>query len=181
MRATWMLNICGVTHSYVWHDSFIRVMWLNRRTCVWHDSFVCVTWLIHMWHDSFTCSHWSLIHTHPAYCAQMWMSHVTHMNELCKTYESVMSHIWKPHSHSFILIHHIVTQPIQSAKPHVIWFAPQQIFAVAQITLPVAFTLLWHKLHYPRLSCGANRMAHCIFAVAYTQCVMRCAPQESHR
>ena len=68
-----------MTHSCVWHDSFVRVTWLIR-TCdmthsymcdmthsyVWHDSFICVTWLIRMcdtthsyvWHDSFTCVTW---------------------------------------------------------------------------------------------------------------------------
>jgi len=75
---TWLVRTCDLTHSYVWHDSFICVTWLVRkcdiliRTCdmthsyVWHDSFVCVTWLIHMcdlthsyvWHDSFVCVTW---------------------------------------------------------------------------------------------------------------------------
>jgi len=32
------ISMCGMTHS-----------------CVWHDSFICVTCLIHMWHDSFIC------------------------------------------------------------------------------------------------------------------------------
>jgi len=57
-----------MTHSYVWHDSFICVTWLIHvcdmtHPYVWHDSFICVTWLIYMcdlthlyvWHDSFTC------------------------------------------------------------------------------------------------------------------------------
>ena len=57
-----------MTHSFVWHDSFICVTWLIHmcdmtHSYVWHDSFICVTWLIHMcdmthsyvWHDSFTC------------------------------------------------------------------------------------------------------------------------------
>ena len=40
-------------HSYVWHDSFVRVTWLIRMYIVtysyeWLDSFVRVTWLIHM-------------------------------------------------------------------------------------------------------------------------------------
>jgi len=51
--------------SYVWHDSFIFVTWLIHmcgmtHSYVWHDSFICVTWLIHtgdmthsyVWHDS---------------------------------------------------------------------------------------------------------------------------------
>jgi len=41
-----------MTHSYVWHDSFICVTWLIHmcdmtHSYVWHDSFICVTWLIH--------------------------------------------------------------------------------------------------------------------------------------
>ena len=54
--------------SHVWHDSFVRVTWLNRmsdmaHSYVWHDSSICVTWLSHMramthsyvCHDSFMC------------------------------------------------------------------------------------------------------------------------------
>jgi len=52
-----------MTHSYVWHDSFICVIW-HIHMCdmthsyVWHDSFICVTWPIHMCdmtHSSFKC------------------------------------------------------------------------------------------------------------------------------
>jgi len=43
-----------MTHSYVWHDSFICVTWLIHmcdmtHSYVWHDSFICVTWFIHRW------------------------------------------------------------------------------------------------------------------------------------
>jgi len=54
-----------MTHSYVWHASFICVTWLIHMcdltdSYVWHDSFMRVTWLIHMcdtthsyvWHAS---------------------------------------------------------------------------------------------------------------------------------
>jgi len=42
-----------MTHSYVWHDSFICVTWLIHtcdmtHSCVWHDSFICVTRLSHI-------------------------------------------------------------------------------------------------------------------------------------
>jgi len=57
-----------MTHSYVWHDSFIY-MTLLIYTCdmthsyVWHDAFTRVTWLIHIcdmthshvWYASFMC------------------------------------------------------------------------------------------------------------------------------
>ena len=68
IRVTWLMHTCDMTHSYVWHDSFICVTWLIH-TCdmthsyVWHDSFICVTWLIHTcdMSQSFTCVTW-LIH-----------------------------------------------------------------------------------------------------------------------
>jgi len=83
--------VCDMTHSCVWHDSFICVTWLihmcdmtNSYVCdmthscvwsvscsfVWHDSFgarhlekvvVRVTWLTYVWHDSIICVRW-LIH-----------------------------------------------------------------------------------------------------------------------
>jgi len=85
---TWLIHMCDMTHSHVWHDSFTCVTWLIHMcemtdSRVWHELFTCVTWLIHMctcvtwlihmcdmthsrvwhvWHDSFTCVTW-LIHT----------------------------------------------------------------------------------------------------------------------
>ena len=60
--------VCGMMHSYLWHDPFTCVTWLihicdRTHWYVWHDSLVFVTWLIHMcdtthsyvWHDSFIC------------------------------------------------------------------------------------------------------------------------------
>ena len=54
LRGTWFIHTCDMTCPYVWHDSFICVPWLVH-TCdmthahVWHDSFIRVTWLMHMW------------------------------------------------------------------------------------------------------------------------------------
>ena len=75
-------SCCDMTHSYVWHDSFMRVTWLIHAcdilihmfdmtySYVWRDSFICVTWLIHMcdvthshaWRDSFICVTWLILH-----------------------------------------------------------------------------------------------------------------------
>jgi len=62
--------MCDMTHSYVWHDSFLCVTWLipmcdMTHSYVWHDSLICVSWLINMWdmthsyvwHDSFATSY----------------------------------------------------------------------------------------------------------------------------
>ena len=61
---TWLIDMCDVTHSYVWDDLFICVIWRIHmrdmtRSCVWeerrclgcdawHDSLTCATWLIHV-------------------------------------------------------------------------------------------------------------------------------------
>ena len=50
MCVTWLIHVCGMTHSYVWHDSFMCVPWLilvrgMRQSCEWHDSFVRASWL----------------------------------------------------------------------------------------------------------------------------------------
>ena len=52
--------LCDMTHSHVWHDSFIRVtclihMFQTPYSCMWHFSFMCdglfrcVACLIHVW------------------------------------------------------------------------------------------------------------------------------------
>jgi len=49
----WLIHMCDVTHSYVWHDSLVCVTWpihmcdmTHSHVC--HNSCICVTWLIHM-------------------------------------------------------------------------------------------------------------------------------------
>jgi len=109
-RSTWTIPMCAtwliifsrrvtalvlrrvplMSHSYVWHDSFICVTWLIHmcdmtHSYVWHAPFVSATWLIYKyvtwliilnrrvtalvsrrvpltWHASFVCATW-LIHT----------------------------------------------------------------------------------------------------------------------
>jgi len=71
MCEIWLTQMCDMTHSYVWHDSFLHMPWLIKtcdmtHSCVWHDSLLWVTWLIAMcdmtysyvWHDSlaFICA-----------------------------------------------------------------------------------------------------------------------------
>ena len=72
MCVTWLSHMCDMTHLYVSHDSFLRVIYHIQSTnaaldmsvselYVIHNSFMCATWLIHtcdmtnpcVWHDSF--------------------------------------------------------------------------------------------------------------------------------
>jgi len=82
-------SLCDMTHSYVWHSSFICV----TLPCVWHDLFICVTRLnmstqpslcamIHsyLWHGTFTCATW---HIH---MCDMARSHVRHGTFTCATW-----------------------------------------------------------------------------------------------
>jgi len=52
VRVTWLIRVCDVTDSYVWHDSFKSVKRLIQISditpYVWHDAFIRVTWLIHI-------------------------------------------------------------------------------------------------------------------------------------
>jgi len=70
---TWLIHMCDMTHSYVWHDSFICVTW-HIRMCdmthlyVWRDSFIRMTWPIricdmthsYVWPHSSICVTWRI-------------------------------------------------------------------------------------------------------------------------
>jgi len=66
MRVTWLIHICDMTHTYVWHDTFICVTCVWQKSpphklyaschtyecdmtylCVGHDWFMWVTWSIY--------------------------------------------------------------------------------------------------------------------------------------
>jgi len=95
--------MCDMTHSCVWHDSFICVTWLIHmcdvthsyvryvpyHSCVWCDLF-CVTFNIHM-------------------------ENVKRINESRHTYKWVMSHIWMWHA----LCH--IQHPYKICPTHYAW------------------------------------------------------------
>ena len=104
---TWLIHMCDMAHSWVWHDSFMCVTWLIHMcdmtdSYVWRASFICVTCLIHM--CDMTHSYVSLKEA-TWYARYKWKRHVpprnvrhlchfsqgTHMHESCHIREWVMS------------------------------------------------------------------------------------------
>ena len=99
----WVTHTCHMTHSYLWHDSFICVTHLIH---VWHMcdvKFMCVSWRVSPCNDihvdiqvnkscrTYTrnrviCTQMSLAH--------ICMRHVTHGNGSCRACEWVMSCMW---------------------------------------------------------------------------------------
>jgi len=93
---TRLIHTWDMTHTYVWHGSFICGTWLIHiwdmtHSYVENDSFICGTWLIHlwgmthsyMWHDSFIRLT-RLIHT-------LGMTHTK--KDLCCTFSTLPSSI----------------------------------------------------------------------------------------
>jgi len=79
--------MCDMTHSNVWHDSFICVtrpihMCDMTHTYTWHAAFICVTCLVNMCDmpHSYAC------HTYERNVSHIWKRRVTHMNESRVTY-----------------------------------------------------------------------------------------------
>ena len=99
---TWLIHMCDMTHSYVWHDSFIYVTWpmhMSEQVLLDVSKWWCVTWLIppvymsvrvgtllcdmahsYVWHDSFICVTW-LIHK-----CDMTHSYVWRVSFICVTW-----------------------------------------------------------------------------------------------
>jgi len=84
---TWFILLCDMTHTYVWHDYIVHA---------WHDSRSCVTWFTFMC-DTTHLAKVELDLTDPLRRNVHLICHVTHMNESCRTYKWVISHIWISH------------------------------------------------------------------------------------
>jgi len=85
-----------MTHSYVWHDSFMCVTWLIHmcdmtHSYVWHDSFICVAWLTLM------CDM-----THPSTCARsyVWRDSFIRVTRLIHIRDITRSYVWHDSSTS---------------------------------------------------------------------------------
>ena len=76
-----LIQMCGMTHSHVWHDVFICVMtysihtWDMTHWHLWHDAFIRATCLIHMCETYVRLVHMCLIH--------MCLIHMSHSHHMC--------------------------------------------------------------------------------------------------
>ena len=70
---------CDMTHSLVWHDSFISHLWLThtRWTSVrWNEG-----WVSHRYEINESC------HTNEWVMSHVWMSHVSRVNKSCRLFK----------------------------------------------------------------------------------------------
>jgi len=102
---TWLIHMCDMTQSYVWHDSFTCVTWLIHICDMTHhmcdmthshvcqdwcnlrrDSFIYVTWLIYM------CD---MAHSYVCYQQLILLTHSTVMTKTSENsfYKRVTLHI----------------------------------------------------------------------------------------
>jgi len=93
IRVPWLINVCDMTHEWVWHDSFM---------CV---SFKCVTWLVHvrdithlyatcLRHVSFDMTHSNM--RHDSFTRVRWLIHtcdMTHSYTCALTYSYIGWHV----------------------------------------------------------------------------------------
>ena len=78
ISVTWLIRMCVMPESYVWHDSFICVPWLIR---------VRGTYLSHMQCDSFVHAAWfiqicEIPHLHLCLDSSIWVTRLIHMCDI---------------------------------------------------------------------------------------------------
>jgi len=104
----WLIHICDIADSCVWHGSFTGVTWLWAS-----DTFLptvltmCGTTYSYVRHDSFMCDT-RLIHIRDVAHSCEWHAYVTHTDECDMT----LSHLWND---SFMCSKH--PGPIKSIPP----------------------------------------------------------------
>jgi len=115
MCGTGIIHMCGVAHSYAWHDKTTAcVTSLVNQSYVWHDSLICAAWRIHMrgmmillcvsrdsWLSHVCDRNHSYVWRNAFICVASWYYCVCHM-----TRDSVMCVTWLVHmcgvTHSYV-------------------------------------------------------------------------------
>ena len=92
IHVAWLIHMCDMTHSYMWHDVFTRVTCLMHvcdmtHSYARHDSSIRVTWLLHTRDMTQHTFHVWIIssHMYEWVMSHVWMKHITHMTESCLT------------------------------------------------------------------------------------------------
>jgi len=105
--------MCAMTHSYVCHDSFICVPWLNHlcamtHSYLCHDWCIYVPWLIHVWAMSHSyvirelwLNHmWAMTHSHVKWSfgwkSESWMD-VSFERRPGSFVFTILSSVWTSH------------------------------------------------------------------------------------
>jgi len=102
MSVTWLINVCDMTHSCVWHDSFICVTGLWRDSCEW------VTWLGRMCNlmHSYVCYTYDEFICLPTNAVRIGTCHLCDMTHSCVWHDAFMSVTWCIHmcdvTHSYV-------------------------------------------------------------------------------
>jgi len=132
MWVPWLINICYMTHSYVWHDSFIFVTCIVHmcdmaHSYVRHDPVTCVTRPINMcntthsygWHDSLMCATWPI---HTCEMTHVYVQHdpftrVTWPTHMCDVHHSYMRHARPIHT-NHLSVWHDTSIPVTWQNTH---------------------------------------------------------------
>ena len=129
------LRVCGMTHLYVWHGTFICVTWhihmcgmiscAMTHSYVWCDLFFDVTWLIYM-RDVTHLYIWRLC---PSWV--MWMCQC-----IMRMRQWVMSHTWRSNMNTS-------TIHVTENKERVIWMSRRVMYQTHKSLIIQARTMWW--------------------------------------
>ena len=87
---TWLIYLCDITHSHVWHGSLMCATRIQMSDMT--HSFTCVIWIyLRVWHDSFTISH-------------MWHAAFIGATCLIHTCDMTHSHVWHDSLMAFAML-----------------------------------------------------------------------------
>jgi len=124
--AGWLIQMCDMTHLYVWDDAY---------SYVWHDSFIWATWLLHMCdmtpsygrHDSFICVTWlvhlcAMTHSYVCHDSFMWFDELIFHHSFMCSYERrihmcAMTHSYVCHD-SFMCSYHHMKETTSTWRSH---------------------------------------------------------------
>jgi len=100
IQEMWHTYMCAMTHTCVWHDSFICVLWLIHMCAmtysyVWQDSWICVPWLIHMcaMNHAYVCHDSCIFVPWLMHMSAMTYSYVCHDTFTCVCHDS-LTYVW---------------------------------------------------------------------------------------